>query len=229
MNGAPTGPEPSRSTDIEGLLSELSGSDTDLISPPAELWDQIERAVADNADELHGPNDDRSPTVADQGGSVVSLDTRRRPRATVLVAAAAAVLVVIGVGVSVVNSDSTTQIAQTELAYDPDAFDPLGADAAATATLVNNDGTLTVQINESALPSTGDADLEVWLIEPDGDGNPVELVSLGTIDPDNPSEFAVPASHDPDVFSVVDISVEPHDGNPDHSGRSILRGTFTTT
>ena len=37
---------------------------------------------------------------------------------------------------------------------------------------------------------------------------------------------AVPAELDPDVYSIVDISIEPRDGDAAHSGRSILRGTL---
>jgi len=32
---------------------------------------------------------------------------------------------------------------------------------------------------------------------------------------------------DPDVYSIVDIGIEPRDGDVAHSGRSILRGTLT--
>ena len=38
---------------------------------------------------------------------------------------------------------------------------------------------------------------------------------------------AVPAELDPDVYSIVDISIEPRDGDEQHSGRSILRGALT--
>ncbi len=39
--------------------------------------------------------------------------------------------------------------------------------------------------------------------------------------------FEVPDDVDLDRFDVVDVSVEPDDGDPTHSGASILRGDLT--
>ena len=64
---------------------------------------------------------------------------------------------------------------------------------------------------------------EAWLIRPDVAGNVANLVSLGVIDPTDPGSLAVPAGYDPDAYFVVDISIEPSDGNAAHSGRTILR------
>ena len=90
--------------------------------------------------------------------------------------------------------------------------------------LVNDGGALRVEVDEADLPSVegAGADLELWLIDPDPDGVPEDLVSLGPLDPVSPGPRTVPASIDPATFSVVDISVEPRDGDPTHSGRSIL-------
>jgi len=142
------------------------------------------------------------------------------------------VIIIGGIAVVAQRDDSgPTIVASADLAYDPVSFDQLGSDAAARVSLIDDDGTLRVEIDESELPSpTGEsADLELWLIEPDADGNPADLVSLGLIDPDNPGDFEVPAAYDPDIYFVVDISVEPRDGNANHSGRSILRGPLTET
>ena len=103
------------------------------------------------------------------------------------------------------------------------------ADADALVSLHDADGTFRLSVDESDLPDLNaeTADLELWLIQPDADGNPADLVSLGLIDPTDPGTFDVPEGFDPDVFFVVDISVEPRDGNAAHSGRSILRGALT--
>ncbi|MYG91790.1 MAG: anti-sigma factor, partial [Acidimicrobiia bacterium] len=83
----------------------------------------------------------------------------------------------------------------------------------------------TIALVAATLPSPGaDADLEVWLIQPDDQGNVADLVSLGVVSPTDPESLDVPPTHDPAVFFVVDISVEPRDGDAGHSGRSILRG-----
>jgi len=201
--------------EIEALLRELDESDLEMAAPPADLWSRIESAV--------GPIEESSPTGGAEPSNVISLDSRRRTLPMIL-AAAAAVVVLGGLALSLLGDDATSPLSRAELAYDPAAFDPLGADAVAEVSLIDEDGSFLLQIDESDLPTAEEADLEVWLIQPDADGNVADLVSLGTIDPDDPASLQVPATHDPDVYFVVDISVEPHDGDPTHSGRSILRG-----
>jgi anti-sigma-K factor RskA len=199
---------------IEALLREMTGEDAELVEPPADLWDNIET-------QLQGTDDQ---------ANVVVLDRRRRfssKIAAISAAAAAAVIIVVGVTVVAERDDGgVTVIAGAELAYDPISFDQLGADSAAHVSLIDGDGVLRVEIDESNLPSPSgeSADLELWLIEPDADGNPADLVSLGLIDPEKPGDFEVPAAYDPEVYFVVDSSIEPRDGNANHSGRSILRG-----
>jgi len=60
---------------------------------------------------------------------------------------------------------------------------------------------------------------EVWLLTDDG----TRLVSLGLLEGAG-ARFAVPLALDIGDFSVVDVSVESADGNPAHSGDSVLRG-----
>ena len=61
----------------------------------------------------------------------------------------------------------------------------------------------------------------------DGDGNPADVQPVSLVDPTAPGTYAVPAELDPDTYSVVDISIEPRDGDDAHSGRSILRGQLS--
>ena len=126
------------------------------------------------------------------------------------------------------TSSPGTEVASADLAFAP-GFDPAGEDAAASAVLIDADGAESIRIDDDALPFDldEDASLELWLIEADADGNVVDLVSLGDIEADGDRTFPVPAGYDPRVFTVVDISIEPHDGDAAHSGRSILRGALT--
>ena len=48
------------------------------------------------------------------------------------------------------------------------------------------------------------------------------LVSLGPLRPDG--IYDIPPGVDPSRFPIVDVSVEPVDGDPTHSGDSVLRG-----
>lgn len=198
---------------VEALLRELSTDDTELTEPPADLWGRIEVSV--------GAED----------STVVSLDRRRRFSGTALLGAAAAAVLLVagGIGLLATRGDDASVVANAELSYDAANFDSLGANATAAVSLVDDGKGFQVDIESAVLPTpTGEeADLELWLIRPDADGNPQELVSLGLIDPDDPGDFDVPADYDPSDFFVVDISVEPRDGDETHSGRSILRGALT--
>ena len=203
--------------EIEAKLRELHAEGLELLQPPPEVWDGIESAVR-SGDEL--------------GGRVVPLEPRRRSaRRIVLSGAAAAVLAIAGVAAWVATTgDPDAVIASSTLAYDPDSFDPLGAAARASAELVERDGGHRIVIVDAVLPAVeAEADLEAWLIRPDDQGNVADLVSLGVVDPADPGSLAVPAGYDPALYSVVDISVEPRDGDPAHSGRSILRGMLEGT
>ena len=86
---------------------------------------------------------------------------------------------------------------------------------------VDDDGdgrrTLTVTLEGDEL---ADGDYrEVWLIREDGQA----LISLGVLD-DASGTFRVPDGVDLDEYRLVDISFEPVDGDPAHSGDSIVRG-----
>ena len=61
---------------------------------------------------------------------------------------------------------------------------------------------------------------EVWLL----DASAEQLISLGPLREDG--RYAIPQGVSIEDFPVVDISVEATDGNPAHSGRSVLRGTL---
>jgi hypothetical protein len=67
-------------------------------------------------------------------------------------------------------------------------------------------------------PDAGTATVES-AYRPDVSG----LVSLGTLDGSS-GRFDLPAGLDLDQFSVVDVSEEQFDGDPAHSGDSIVRG-----
>lgn len=203
--------------EIEATLRGLDAEGLELIQPPPEVWEGIESAVR---------------TGDEPDGGVVPLEPRRRrARRIVLSGAAAVTLAIAGVAVWVATTgDPDAVIASSTLAYDPDSFDPLGAEAQADAELIESDGGHRIVLVDAVLPAVeAGADLEAWLIRPDEQGNVADLVSLGVVDAADPGNLAVPAGYDPALYSVVDISVEPRDGDPAHSGRSILRGMLEGT
>ncbi|ARC57857.1 hypothetical protein AS850_12305 [Frondihabitans sp. 762G35] len=99
--------------------------------------------------------------------------------------------------------------------------------AKGTATLERaRDGALTLVVDMR--PGTGTAPAgeplrEVWLMRSDLSG----LVSVGLMDGTH-GTFTVPVGVDVRRFPLVDVSAEPDDGDPTHSGASIMRGTLSS-
>jgi anti-sigma-K factor RskA len=201
----------------EALLVELDAEDLELAPVPHAVWAGIEHQLADRP----------APATAGEPTDVVSLAGRRR-RAWTLLAAAAAVVAIVGAGVVVLGGGSDTDVVSTAaLTFDPEAFDPRGAEATARAELVEADGGLEIRLTDASLPNVAGEDLQLWLIEPDASGQPIDVASVALLD--GGRTYRVPEGLDPSSHFVVDISIEPRDGDPAHSGKSILRGALQAT
>ena len=77
-------------------------------------------------------------------------------------------------------------------------------------------------LDVSGLPQSGDREFyELWLL-----GEKGELIALGSfrVPPDGSSTIEVPLPVDPDRYRYFDVSIQPENGDPQHSGRSVLRG-----
>ena len=90
------------------------------------------------------------------------------------------------------------------------------------ASAVRDDDTLVLRVRARQL---GDDDgfHEVWLINVDG----TRMVALGVLARGDTGEFDVPQGLIDEGYRIVDISVEPEDGDPTHSGVSLARGELT--
>ena len=195
---------------LGGVVSLARVSQGPLVAPAPQVWDRIEAELG------------LTPASSDPGSSgdadvVVSLPRRRLAWGWVAGAAAAGVL--IG-GVGVAWTQSRTGGGETVVASA--ALDPLpGWSAEGTARVeVGQDGerVLVVDVQDG---DDEDGFREVWLLRPDVSG----LVSLGTLT-GSTGRFDLPAGLDLDEFSVVDVSLEQFDGDPAHSGDSIVRGAL---
>ncbi|MGN8244256.1 anti-sigma factor [Cellulomonas soli] len=206
-------------------LARDAGPDS-LTPPPPAVWERVVAELGLTAAGTPAPMAAAPVAVAPvEPSPVVRLDDRRRPsggaptarRPWAWVAGAAAAGVVLGgLGVWGVlrGTGAPTVTASATL-------EPLpGWQASGTAVVeTSGDGSrvLVVDLDDGG----GDTDgfREVWLLTPDVSG----LISLGTLE-GNEGRFDLPVGLDLDEFSVVDVSAEQFDGDPAHSGDSIVRG-----
>jgi Anti-sigma-K factor rskA len=218
-----------RATAQIGRASRTAGP---FLTPPARVWDGI-------AAELGLPGDVRPQTTTapaavapdDRPGSepAESLrppvplagrrSRRRRLLGGVILAAAAVAVVALGIAAlqAALRPPQATVVAEATLEAFPDWPDARGA-----AVLEElPDGTRQVEVTLDA-DVGDDAFREVWLIRSDAS----DLVSLGVLE-GTEGTFEVPSDVDVEDFNLVDVSQEPQDGDPAHSGDSIVRGPLT--
>jgi len=158
----------------------------------------------------------RSPGTADAGDEVSS--ARRRRKWWPIVAAAAALGLVVGAGATViVNRDDVAVAASTPLTALP------GQTGHGTAELLRggNDPELRVSVDGAA---PANRYREVWLINSDGE----RMYSLGVLPENGSGTYPLPTllANGLDGFTIVDVSIEPYDGNPEHSRNSQVRGSL---
>ncbi len=185
------------------LARDASGET--LLAPPASVW----RAVAAEL----GPA---------TGGVDRPAERRRRPPSWLAVAAGVAVGVVLGaVGPRLMPQQvppAPQVLARAELKT-LDSNTPGGA----VELLEGQDPTLDLRIRVTPLDA-GPGYLEVWLINTDLE----RMVSIGVLPNGSGGEdFVVPRRLIDQGYVIVDISVEQLDAEPEHSGKSLLRGSLT--
>jgi anti-sigma-K factor RskA len=148
---------------------------------------------------------------------VLPFRSRRRP--VLLIAAAVVAGAVVGAGAVAVLQDRDDGEAVTAVALDPLADN----DASGQAEVVlRDDGSRVVEVDLDA-PALDDGYYEIWLIDRDVVG----MVPLGVVTPGSQT-FELPADLDLGQYPLVDVSVEPLDGDPTHSGVSVARGELDT-
>lgn len=219
--------------ELDGLRSTITVArsavgEVALTDAPPRVWHAIRGELGlDPA--LEPPSRPaRVPSVATVGSApapVVDLAARRERRGgipriiTAVVASAAAAALITG-AVLGWGAAAPRDAGQVLAAASLDAL-PSWPAATGEATLAQlGDGQRVLRVALDA-DVAGDVVREVWLLTPEVDG----LISLGYLTGAS-GEFIVPDSVDLDRFSVVDISAEPLDGDPTHSGDSIVRGAL---
>jgi len=178
----------------------------ELLVPSRRVWHRISDELSLEAEV--------APPAAVQ--AIRPRQTRRWVRPFV---AAAAVVALVGGGIGLgawLGSRPDSGITLASATLDP--FPEWSGASGSAVVAEDTTGERTVQVDLSAPAREGDY-REVWLISSDV----TELVSLGVVNGDR-ATLAIPEGVDLARYDLVDISSEPYDGDPAHSGDSIVRG-----
>jgi anti-sigma-K factor RskA len=198
-----------------------SGPDGGLLTPPDRVWQAIRTELSIGASGEKSRTSETAGVTAPPGPNTASPTPRQgRGRRVLSLALAAAIALLVGIGLGF-GLDRLGRQQQTVLwtaqlqalpAYSGSSGEALVEEDA------NGNKTLVVTLDPSR-PIDGSE--EVWLIA----RGSTKMQSLGHLTPSN-NRFNIPADLDPRQFPVVDVSQEPPDGDPRHSGDSIVRGTL---
>jgi anti-sigma-K factor RskA len=173
--------------------------------------------------ERHGGPADLSVAAAPEAvpGRKVSGRAWPRRRVVLVGAVAAAVGVIAGaLGAQVLGKDDPVPTQPPPVASV--RLDPLtGKTGDGVADLINTAGGTELRVGVTGLP-TPQGFYELWLINTDGQ----RMVSLGVLDPRSGGTYVVPPKLTAQGYRIVDVSLEPEDGKPEHSLDSVIRGTL---
>jgi hypothetical protein len=201
-------------------LAQAGDTDPDESAPPERIW----RSIVDELGTGFEPAP-RPPLMANRRGSRLGSGTGRWQR-WVLPAATAAAGIAAGIAIGFAVAVPPPAAPLTQVALAPvAATDPT---ASGRAQLVDAGDAREVVVEVVDPVGTSGGYLEAWLMDEAG----TRLYSLGTLTPEADATrfrgtFELPADLPLDRYGTVDVSAEPLDGDPSHSGASRLRGQFT--
>jgi hypothetical protein len=198
------------------------------VAPPPSVWAGIAAATGATAtprpEHVAGtapspvaavPSPAPSPSEPVEAPGVVRELRPRRSR--ILLAMAASLLVGTGIGagaVALANRDSAEEIAAADLTPLDDR------DASGNAEVVTTGDGEQLRVVLKA-PELDDGFYEVWLLEPAVE----RMVQVGVVRAGT-TTLDLPEGIDLAEYPIVDVSVEPLDGVPTHSGVSVARGVL---
>lgn len=179
--------------------------DFDRIAPPPQVWNNILAEL--------------EVEVASQEANARRQQRRWFASPRVL-SIAAATLLMVGVAVAVVTTrDDNSAVNEIAEAMLTDEGLPVATDETANAVFVCEGDDCFVEVDLTGLPDAGGDNLELWVINADV----TDMHSLGNVTSSD-GRFALPFGVTAADFPIVDISIEPDDGDETHSGQSVLRG-----
>lgn len=211
-------------SDLTEIANTITDDDRERVAPPPDIWAGIENGIFSSVESDSTDTDDStlidltSERSARENVSSTPPAEESSQRGMLLLVAAAIVglLVIGGASIALLGGDSNpvyaAEISNEDL---PEPFD-----GTATATVeLDDDPMIVINFND---PLPTDEPVELWVLNADAS----DIVSLGLVEP-GATTFEWPEGLTPTDYPLVDLSIEPADGDETHSGRSILRGQLT--
>ena len=191
-------PDPNAASEqLRMIAGHLTDEDFQRDQPPADMWGAIAAKMDRPANE------------------VVSLRQSHR-RAWFGAAAVVAAALALSGGLLISGDDRESVVAAASLSNE--GLSPIGSASSGTAEILQRGTSYLLHIDVSGLPQEPSSYIEVWLIDAEVKG----MISLGPFHGNG--DYVIPSGVDPAKYPIVDVSLEPSDGVPTHSGVSIVRG-----
>ncbi len=186
---------------LRAIAAHVTDEDFERDDPPDSMWSAI---------------------AASAGRPENNVVVLRRTHRRVWLGAAAVVVAGLGIagGLAAIGGGSDDVIAETALSNE--GLSPLGAASSGKAEIIRRGTSYLLHLDVSRVPSEPASYVEVWLIDRQVKG----MISLGPYRGNG--DYAIPSGVDPAEYPIVDVSIEPSDGVPTHSGVSIVRGVAAT-
>lgn len=211
----------SRSALVETISVTRRSSRVLLLDPPTHTWEAV-RAEIGHATPSRRDASPSHATVTDLRDRRAGL---RRFPVMGLLAAACVLGILLGVGASTLVSRLSGQPDPGESTVASAPLAPLeSAQEMGVASLVDHDGGLRLDLPALDL-DPGEGFLEVWLINEDL----TRMISVGVL-PADADGAVLPVTQEliDQGYVIVDISREPFDDQPAHSGETLVRGQLST-
>lgn len=192
-----------------------TGREADPVAILVPGPDVLPRITAELAVEL-------VPTaVAPTSTTISGIPRTRAPRRRGLILLAATAGLILGIG-GTLAFDRVTRSDEQVLATTTLVALP-GQSGSGRAEVVRADGVERLRVEvDTAAP--GNEFRELWLINTDGQ----RMISLGVLPASGRGSYALPGLRSGALrdYAVVDVSLEPYDGDAAHSQDSVVRGTL---
>ena len=182
---------------LNTIAGQLTDEDFHRDAPPPQLWGSIAAKMDRPANE------------------VVTLRQTHR-RALLGAAAVVVAALVLAGGLLISGGDRDNVVAAAALSNK--GLSPLGSASSGKAEIIQRGTSYLLHLDVNRVPKEASSYIEVWLIDSQVKG----MISLGPFHGNG--DYVIPSGIDPAKYPIVDVSIEPSDGVPTHSGVSIVRG-----